>query len=115
MRPEVTPPLPRGGTDLTPLRRPGFDQVLQFLGEDCGLAPADGFFAGKAILVDDSEVFLGLVFHFLWRMTLKAEEYFEQHTNSTRMNREVQQVPTRRDHTCEFSQPISKLHVFQRA
>src|ERR1051326_353594 len=115
MRPDVTHPLPRGGPDLTPLRRPGFDQVLQFLGEDCGLAPADGFFSWEAILVDDAEVFLGLVFHFLRRMALKAEEYFEQHTNSTRMNREVQQVATRRDDKWEFRQPISQLQVFQRA
>ena len=69
------------------------------LGHDRGLTPADRLMWLEAILVNDAEVMLRLVDHVLRRMTLESEQYLEKLARNTGMNRKMQQVTTRHNHS----------------
>jgi len=63
----------------------------------------------------DPEVALGLVFHFLWRMALEAEEYFEEHADQAGMHGQVKQMAARSNHARQLRQAVSERNVLERS
>ena len=63
--------------------------------------------------MDNAEVFLSISLYFSGRMTLKAEQNFQQPAGHRRMYWQVEEMTTRRNHPCQLGKPVSQRDVLE--